>query len=165
MQKNEDSGVSEFKRVKPKPVPENWQEEYSVFDAKYREISDRVAAENNGIYPHGPLILPKRNEAFSYFETFMTVPEVTSAVLQISRAMENDHLDSIRWSVGNMRLSFRKWWLQKYTDFSVYDIGQMLGSRFNGIIAGAEMSYVQGWSIENCYKLIEQRLEYWNIVD
>ena len=147
MQKNEDSGVSEFKRVKPKPVPENWREEAKLLIKQTRDYMEsdefeRLEDPRKPIYdkdycaytwgPPVERVLPKASDVLAYFETLIVTKSVSAALLRIWERSEKIEASDftldlpVLYDDGDLVNEFILWWLHIHTNYPNFTLKEMV---------------------------------------
>lgn len=161
MQENVESGVSEFERVKPKPVPGNWRgQEWELRRKKNREgarLQDEIGIlELNDIAKKEEIIFHKE-DLFQYFETLITVPDVMESwegIIHYYRENPDGQLPETNpW--GRLTTDFTSWWVHTHYDYMGWGMWK-LRSLFKWCGRDALEIYLFEHDTEKAYGLINE---------
>ena len=161
----------EFSGSNSKPVPENWADEFKIYQERQQQFFDeRREATGSSVNPienSNPLGWPTYKQYFSYLKTVIAVPLIADALVRRDIRLENwathnydpdkfdpdggDTLDSINIS------KFRGWWAMQYVTEN-FDLHSKVSGRLE-LAHTAAVIIIRGQSPKNGYFELKQKLK------
>ena len=172
--------MSEFKRAKPKPVPENWQELGKIYaqereaymkseeyeklkDPRKEKIVGRSENSTGHVQPGAVYIVPTDIELYSYFKTVINTPDVAKHYFNssIHEVVANGEILGRDYIDLALRRYFLEWWLRSYTDYPIFTLKNVYRT-IDAIIDGALVQHLNGESVQESIRIINLNKQHHN---
>jgi len=166
------SVMTEFKRAKPKPMTDNWEEvgrrymdeHYAITNTifnteEYYKIEDPRRLKREGGVDIA--IVAKNETAYSFFETVIRCEKFLDVVKfymdQDKKSYPPEDEDK-RYAASLIKSAFIFFWVKEHVGLPVYLLDN--AGRIYTHASEAVWAYLSGEEIEWCYALIDESIEF-----